>query len=56
MGGKSRKSGGISAKLIARIKSGAFTSGKSKTKATTTNEKTTQSRRTLLETSRKAKS
>lgn len=39
MGGKSRKSGGISRKLIAHIKSGKYTTG-NKTKQIIGNEKT----------------
>lgn len=39
MGGKSRKSGGISKKLIAHIKSGKFGQSKSKKKVTPKDEK-----------------
>lgn len=39
MGGKSRKSGGVSKKLIARIKSGKLLQNKSKKKTVTTDER-----------------
>lgn len=44
MGGKSRKSGGVSRQLIAHIKSGRLPQSKSKKKVQVPNDKSKQSR------------